>query len=89
MKEAAEDCETAGIWKTIGGVALIVTGVVCIVVTCDAATPAVVIGGTAIGGTTVLFGTADTAEGVQDIYYGTVGDINTKSFNYIRDVVFF
>lgn len=87
MAEAAKERATQGVWKTIGGVALVVTGAVCIVATAGAATPIVVAGAVA-GGGTVAFGVADAAEGGQEIYYGSTGNIDSKSFNVIRDTIF-
>lgn len=85
--EAARQRATEGVWKTVGGVALVVTGVVCIVATAGAATPIVAAGAVA-GGGTIAFGVADAAEGGQEIYYGNIGDIDSQSFNMIRDTVF-
>ncbi|MCR5539605.1 MAG: LXG domain-containing protein [Ruminococcus sp.] len=86
--EQALERETMGVWKAIGGVALIVTGVVCIVATAGAASPFVIGIGATVGTGTALFGSADLIEGGQDIYHGSTGDLDTKSFNYIRDTVF-
>lgn len=87
MAEAAKERATQGVWKTIGGVALVVTGAVCIVATAGAATP-IVVAGAAAGGGTIAFGVADAAEGGQEIYYGSTGNIDSKSFNAIRDTIF-
>ena len=87
LHEMAEERKVQGIWKAIGGGALIVVGVVCIVGSAGAATP-VVVGAWAAGGGTIAFGTADLIEGGQDIYHGSTGDLDTKSFNWIRDTVF-
>lgn len=88
MAEAAKERATQGVWKTIGGVALVVTGAVCIVATAGAATPAVAAVGAVAGGGTIAFGAADAAEGGQEIYYGSTGNIDSKSFNAIRDTIF-
>lgn len=87
LKDAAETRETQGIWKAIGGGVLIVTGAVCIVATGGAATPVVAAGWTA-GGGTVAFGISDSIEGAQDIYYGSMGDIDSTAINGLRDTIF-
>lgn len=87
LKDAAEERETMGIWKTIGGAALVITGVFCIAASGGAATPVVVAGWTS-GGVTVAFGVCDSIEGAQDIYYGSMGDIDSTAFNCLKDVVF-
>ncbi len=87
LKDAAEARETQGIWKSIGGGVLVVTGVLCIVATGGAATP-VVVAGWGIGGGTIAFGVADSVEGAQDIYYGSMGDIDSTSINQLKDVIF-
>ena len=87
LKDAAEARETQGIWKSIGGGVLVVTGVLCIVATGGAATP-VVAAGWGIGGGTIAFGAADSVEGAQDIYYGSMGDIESTSVNQLKDVIF-
>lgn len=87
LKDAAEERETQGIWKTVEGGVLIVTGVLCIAATGGAATP-IVVAGWGIGGGTVAFGVADSVEGAQDIYYGSIGDIDSTSINQLKDVIF-
>ena len=87
LHEAVEKEKTQGIWKVIGGLVLIGVGVACIVCTAGAATP-IVVGGVVAGSGTALFGSADLIEGGQDIDHSLTGDIDTKSFNYIRDTVF-
>ena len=82
LHELAEARKVQGIWKAVGGVALIVVGGACIFFSGGAATPIV------IGAGTMLFGAADLAEGGQDIYHGSTGDLDTSSFNFIRDTVF-
>ena len=52
-----------------------------------AATP-VVAAGWGIGGGTIAFGAADSVEGAQDIYYGSMGDIESTSVNQLKDVIF-
>ena len=86
LKEKAEDREEQGVWEMIGGGILAITGVVCIVCTGGAATPIVVAGWVA-GGGTVAFGMADMIEGSDDIYYGSIGDINSTSTNDIKTLI--
>ena len=86
LKEKAEAREEQGVWEMIGGGILAITGVVCIVCTGGAATPIVVAGWVA-GGGTVAFGMADMIEGSDDIYYGSIGDINSTSTNDIKTLI--
>ena len=86
LKEAADAREEQGVWEMIGGGILAITGVVCIVCTGGAATPIVVAGWVA-GGGTVAFGMADMIEGSDDIYYGSIGDINSASTNDIKTLI--
>jgi hypothetical protein len=84
----AEARKVQGVWEVIGGALLITAGVVCIVATWGAATP-VVVGGFVAGGGTVLFGASDVVTGVQDVYYGANNDITSGTFNdLIIDNVF-
>ena len=87
LRDAAEARETQGVWKTVGGAALVVTGALCIAATGGAATP-VVAAGWGIGGGTIAFGVADSIEGAQDIYYGSMGDIDSTAINQLKDVIF-
>ena len=87
LEEMADERETAGIWKTVGGAAMIVTGTVAIIASAGAATPVVVAAVTA-GGGTVVFVTADAVEGMQDVYYGEIGDIDSASLNEIKSIVY-
>ena len=80
LRDAAEARETQGVWKTVGGGALVVTGVLCIVATGGAATP-IVVAGWGIGGGTIVFGVSDSIEGAQDIYYGSMGSIDNTAIN--------
>lgn len=84
LEENAEQRETAGIWATIGGVALIVTGAICVFVTAGASSTLIVAGGAILGGGTVAFGVLDGIEGAQDIIYGANGDITTESVNLLK-----
>ncbi|WP_075679780.1 T7SS effector LXG polymorphic toxin [Roseburia sp. 831b] len=88
LKDAAEERETQGVWKTVGGVVLVGVGVACIIATAGAASPIVAAVGVAVGTGTTIFGAADSAEGAQDIYYGSIGDIDSTAVNDLKDVVF-
>ena len=48
---------------------------------------AVQVAGWGIGGGTIAFGVADSVEGAQDIYYGSMGDIDSISINQLKDVI--
>ena len=88
LEDAAEERETQGVWKTVGGVVLVGVGVACIIATAGAASPIVAAVGVAVGTGTTIFGAADSAEGAQDIYYGSIGDIDSTAVNDLKDVVF-
>ena len=88
LRDVAEARETQGIWKTVGGGVLAVVGtVVCIAATGGAATP-IVVAGWGAGGGTAAFGVSSSIEGAQDIYYGSMGDIDSTAINQLKDVVF-
>ncbi|MDY6356194.1 MAG: T7SS effector LXG polymorphic toxin [Catonella sp.] len=80
--------DTRGIVKTITGVGLVVGGGLCIVATAGAATPLVVGFGVALGGGSAVFGIFDTVEGSQYIYYGRIGDTETRAQNALLDNAF-
>ena len=86
-EELERQREIQGFWQIVGGAFLIVTGTLCIVCTLGAATPIVVTGMVA-GGGTILFGASDMLEGGQNIYYGANGDLSSTAFNPLRDTVF-
>ncbi len=88
LKDAAEERETQGVWKTVAGVGLLVVGGVCIVASWGAATPVVAAAEGIVGTGTTIFGVADSAEGAQDIYYGSIGDIDSTAVNDLKDGVF-
>ena len=88
LKDAAEERETQGVWKTVAGVGLLVVGGVCIVASWGTATPIVAAAEGIVGTGTTIFGVADSAEGAQDIYYGSIGDIDSTAVNDLKDVVF-
>lgn len=77
-----------GVIKAIGGIVLVVVGVACIAASLGAATPAVVAAGTMIGSGTTVFGITDTAEGAQDVYYGSISDLDSTAVNQLKEVVF-
>ncbi len=86
-KEQAKLRKKQGILKGIQGVFASGTGLLCIISTAGAATP-VVVAGNILGGGSLLFGASDITEGGQDIYYGSIGDIDSASINPLRDSVF-
>ena len=88
LKDAAEERETQGVWKTVAGVGLLVVGGVCIVASWGTATPIVAAAEGIVGTGTPIFGVADSAEGAQDIYYGSIGDIDSTAVNDLKYVVF-
>ena len=87
LKRLSDERKEEGVWKTIGGVTLVVVGIVCIAASAGAATPVFIVAAAA-GSGTVAFGVADSFEGAQEIYYGSVKDIETKSVNILRDSLF-
>lgn len=88
LKDAAEERETQGVWKTVAGVGLLVVGGVCIVASWGTATPIVAAAEGIVGTGTTILGVADSAEGAQDIYYGSIGDIDSTAVNDLKYVVF-
>lgn len=80
----AEEREQKG-WIELGTalIAMIVGGA-AIVFTAGAATP-VVVGAVCVVG---AFQASNVAEGAQDIYYGSIGDVTTLAFNPLRDTLF-
>lgn len=88
LKDAAEEREVQGVIKAIGGIVLVVVGAACIAASLGAATPAVVAAGTMIGSGTTVFGITDTAEGAQDVYYGSINDLDSTAVNQLKEVVF-
>ena len=88
LKDAAEERETQGVWKTVAGVGLLVVGGVCIVASWGTATQIVAAAEGIVGTGTTIFGVADSAEGAQDIYYGSIGDIDSTAVNDLKYVVF-
>ena len=84
---AAEDRAKKG-WIDLGvGVFTAVIGIVAIVSTMGAATPLVVAGGV-VGLGTSVYGLSNAGEGIHNIQLGNAGDIQTKSYNLIRDTAF-
>ena len=53
-----------------------------------AATPLVAAGGAVVGFGTSVYGLSNAEEGIHDIQLGNAGDIQTKSYNLIRDTAF-
>lgn len=86
-EEAARQREEQGWWQVVGGVVAGAVGVGAIVLTAGMATPVVV--GAAVAGTAAFaYGASEVAEGSQNVYYGSVGDIESLAFNPLRDTVF-
>ena len=84
---AAEDRAKKG-WMDLGiGVFTAVIGIVAIVSTMGAATP-LVVAGSVVGFGTSVYGLSNAGEGIHNIQLGNAGDIQTKSFNLIRDTAF-
>ena len=88
LKDATEERETQGVWKTVAGVVLVGVGVACIIATAGAASPIVAAVGVAMGTGMTIYGVADSAEGAQDIYYGSIGDIDSTAVNDLKYAVF-
>ena len=85
---AAEDRAKKG-WIDLGvGVFTAVIGIVAIVSTMGAATPLVAAGGAVVGVGTAAYGASNAGEGIHNIQLGNAGDIQTKSYNLIRDTAF-
>ena len=85
---AAEDRAKKG-WIDLGiGVFTAVIGIVAIVSTMGAATPLVAAGGAVVGFGTSVYGLSNAGEGIHNIQLGNAGDIQTKSYNLIRDTAF-
>ena len=70
------------------GVFTVVIGIVAIVSTMGAATPLVAAGGAVVGFGTSVYGLSNAGEGIHNIQLGNAGDIQTKSYNLIRDTAF-
>ena len=84
---AAEDRAKKG-WIDLGvGVFTAVIGIVVIVSTMGTATP-LVVAGSVVGFGTSVYGLSNAEEGIHNIQLGNAGDIQTKSFNLIRDTAF-
>lgn len=86
-EEACKAREDEGIVKIIAGAGAAVLGVTAIVLTAGAATPIVVTA--AVSGTcSTLYGVSNIIEGTEDVYYASIGDLDSKAVNPIRDTVF-
>lgn len=84
---AVEARKTEAIIHGIEGVTMVIAGVTVIVATWGMATP-VVVGGAAVGGTSIAFGLSETTESVSNIYYYVQEDGTSVAFNPIRDTYF-
>ena len=82
-EEQAKIRQDQGLWECVAGVTTVVLGGAAIILSGGAAIPIV------LGVATIAFGSSDIIEGTQDVYYGSVGDISSKSFNPVRDTLFF
>ena len=86
--EAAADARAdAGTAEIIMGLGAIVLGGAAILCTGGAATP-VVVAAYVAGGSSIVYGISNVAEGSQEVYYGLNGDIESASVNPIRDTIF-
>ena len=86
-EEACENRKDEGTANMILGGLAVVGGVTAIVLTAGAATPIVVVAGVS-GTCAAAYGVSNFAEGAQDYYYGSIGDLSTDAWNPIRDTVF-
>ena len=85
---AAEDRAKNG-WKDLAiGIVTVAFGILAIIGTMGSATPLVVGFGLTTGLGATIYGTSNAAEGIHNIALGNAGDIQTKSYNHIRDTVF-
>lgn len=86
-EEALEAREDEGRVKIITGALAVVVGGAAIILTAGAATPIVVTA--AVAGTgSMVYGASNIAEGKEDVYYASIGDLNSVAINPIRDTVF-
>jgi hypothetical protein len=85
--EWAKQREEQGWLDLLVGGLIVVGGVVCIVATAGLATPLVVAGAIA-GGGTILYGASNMFAAGQDIHFGAQGDYYTSAFNPMRDTIF-
>lgn len=79
-EEACKAREDQGWAKVIGGGALAITAIGIIVFSGGMATPLVV-----AGICTAAYGASNAFEGVLDVHYGSIGDLDSVAFNPIRD----
>ncbi|TGY38958.1 hypothetical protein E5347_16545 [Clostridium sartagoforme] len=86
-EEALEAREDEGRVKIITGSLAVLIGGAAIILTAGAATPIVVTA--AVAGTgSMVYGASNIAEGKEDVYYASIGDLNSVAINPIRDTVF-
>ncbi len=86
-EEALKAREDKGKMNLITGALAVTVGVTAIVVTAGTATPIVVTA--AVAGTcSTAYGVSNMIEGGQDLYYASIGDIESAAINPIRDTVF-
>jgi hypothetical protein len=89
QKEFEERRKKQGEQKIWHGIFAATVGTLCIVCTAGAASPVVIGAGLTFGTGSLLYGDSYIQEGEEDIYYASIGDINTPASNYIRDSIVF
>lgn len=86
-EEALEAREDEGRVKIITGALAVVVGGAAIILTAGAATP-IVVTAVVTGLSSAAYGVSNIQEGKEDIYYASIGDLNSVAINPIRDTVF-
>lgn len=84
---ACEAREQEGQVKMLQGALAAGVGIAAIVFTAGAATP-IVVTAAVTGGCSIAYGVSTAAEGAQDWYLGSIGDLETAAVNPIRDTIF-
>lgn len=92
QKKIEEEREAARRARIEKGIILVGTAVIAIgsvIITAGSDTPAALVVVTSAAEAYVLVdSTAKLVEGIQDIYYGSTGDIETSSVNFLRDSLY-
>lgn len=87
--EAAQAREEAGILQMVIGGAIIAGSVAMMVVTLGAAAPvSIAVTAGVVGAMSTTYGLAEFHEGTQEFWYGSQGDVTTRSVNMVRDTIF-
>ena len=86
-EDALKAREDKGKMNLLTGALAATIGVAAIVVTAGAATP-IVVTATVAGTCSTAYGVSNMIEGGQDLYYASIGDIESAAINPIRDTVF-